>query len=335
MQSDISWLLLVNSLSGENKTARMRIWRALKASGAGTLRDGVALLPQSDAARTVFAGLATQILAAGGSAHMLSLAATDEAQQRDFVGLFDRGAEYAALLERLRDFKAGIARHDEIAVRGHLAGLRRDIAALVAIDFFPGPARQQVEDALADGEAAVNARYCTDEPHALAGHVPRRDRADYRGRTWATRERLWVDRVASAWLIRRWIDPKAKFLWLKRPKDCPKTALGFDFDGAAFTHIGGRVSFEVIAAAFGLDRDPAIARLGALVHYLDVGGVAVPEAAGFIAILTGARARCADDDRLLADLSGVLDALHAAFSEAPSPAPRQAPPASPRTRSKR
>jgi hypothetical protein len=67
--------------------------------------------------------------------------------------------------------------------------------------------------------------------------------------------------MASAWLIRRFIDRKAKFLWLDNPKKCPKSALGFDFDGAAFTHVGGRVSFEVLAASFGLESDPALARI--------------------------------------------------------------------------
>ena len=132
---------------------------------------------------------------------------------------------------------------------------------------------------------------------------------------WITREHIKVDRVACPWLIRRFIDPKANFLWLKKPKDCPKTAVGFDFDGAEFTHIGARVTFEVLAASFGLEQDPAIARLGALVHYLDVGGIAVPEAAGFAAIMTGARVQHADDDKLLKAMGSVLDALHAGYSE--------------------
>jgi hypothetical protein len=104
---------------------------------------------------------------------------------------------------------------------------------------------------------------------------------------------------------------------LKKPKDCPKTALGFDFDGAEFTHIGARVTFEVLAASFGLDNDRAIARLGALVHYLDVGGIPVPEAAGFAAIMAGARAQQANDDKLLQSMRAVLDALYTSYSQLP------------------
>ncbi|MCI0433317.1 MAG: chromate resistance protein, partial [Gemmatimonadetes bacterium] len=153
-----------------------------------------------------------------------------------------------------------------------------------------------------------------DEPHAADRAIRRLHRKDFQGRTWATRRHLWVDRAASAWLIRRFIDPKARFLWLAKPAACPKTALGFDFDGATFTHVGERVTFEVLLASFGLD-DPALARLGELVHTLDVGGVPVPEASGFEALMTGARQGAADDDALLEVMSHTLDSLYAFYSE--------------------
>lgn len=308
------WLMLVSSVSGENKTARMRIWRALKASGAAALRDGVYLLPKSDGAHAVFSGQADEVVAAGGTAHVFSVASEDDAQQAEFVRRFDRGADYAEIFGRIVALKKAMAKLDEVEARRQLAGLRREVAALVAIDFFPGPSRRQVEELLADAESAVNARFSPDEPRMKAGTVPLRDRSTYRGRTWATREHLWVDRLASAWLIRRFIDPKAKFLWLKKPKDCPKTAVGFDFDGAEFTHVGARVTFEVLAASFGLEQDHALAQLAALVHYLDVGGIPVPEAAGVVAIMTGARVRHASDDSLLRSMSPVLDALHAGYT---------------------
>src|SRR4030095_16787380 len=103
-----------------------------------------------------------------------------------------------------------------------------------------------------------------DEPHPAARTVARLDRAQYQGRVWATRRRPWVDRLASAWLIRRFIDPQARFLWLKSPKDCPKRALGFDFDGATFTHLGGKVTFEVLLESFGLESDHGLRQVGAL-----------------------------------------------------------------------
>jgi hypothetical protein len=152
------------------------------------------------------------------------------------------------------------------------------------------------------------------EPHAVDAAIEPRAIGDFQGRVWATRRRPWVDRVASAWLIARFIDREARFLWLDSPADCPADALGFDFDGATFTHIGERVTFEVLLASFGLAGDVGLARVGALVHALDAGGTFVPEASGFEAMLSGARQRTSDDDLLLAEMSGVLDALHLHFA---------------------
>lgn len=315
----VAWLMLISSVAGENKTARMRIWRALRDSGAAALRDGVYLLPESAGARAVFDDQAGAIVAAGGAAHIVHFTTREGDQERDFIALFDRGADYSAVLDRLSALKSRRARPEESVARRALAALRRDIAALIAIDFFPGPARRQVEAALADAETALARRYAQDEPHAARGTIPHRDRARYQGRTWATRGHLWIDRAASAWLIQRFIDRKAQFLWLKKPGGCPRKAVGFDFDGAEFSHVGARVTFEVLAASFGLDDDRALARLGALVHQLDVGGVAVAEAAGVAAIMAGARAQRLADDKLLHNMLPVFDALYAAYAGATAP----------------
>jgi hypothetical protein len=171
-----------------------------------------------------------------------------------------------------------------------------------------------MEAALGDAEFALNARFAPDEPHPARRKIRQRPRKDYRGRTWATRERLWIDRVASAWLIRRFIDPKAKFLWLKRPKDCPKRAIGFDFDGAEFTHVESKVTFEVLLASFGLEQDAGLARLAALVHHLDVGGIPTAEGPGFATIMAGARILQPDDDALLKAVTPVLDSLYTGYA---------------------
>lgn len=149
---------------------------------------------------------------------------------------------------------------------------------------------------MAEAEAAFNRCFSPDEPKAVHETIMQRERAHYRARRWATRAHLWVDRVATAWLIQRFIDPEARFLWLSDIKACPEDAVGFDFDGAEFTHVQERVTFEVLLESFALTDDTALQRLAALVHFLDVGGLPVPEAAGFAAILTGARTRLTDDD---------------------------------------
>ena len=311
-----AWLLLVTNLPGRNPTLRMRIWRALKAAGAGLLRDGAYLLPNRERSRQVLEEQGAEIKAAGGLVQVLSFDAESPQQNAELMALFERTEDYAEAIERLDALKGELAKLTDPEARQRLAGITREVAAIVARDFFPGEPRKQMEGALGDAEAAVNARFAPDEPHAAHRKIQPRDRKDYRGRTWATRERLWIDRVASAWLIRRFIDPKAKFIWLERVKDCPKSAVGFDFDGAEFTHVDSKVTFEVLISSFNLAQDMGLARLGALVHHLDVGGIPIAEGPGFATIMAGARSIQPDDDALLKAVTPVLDSLYAGYTDA-------------------
>lgn len=314
--SESTWLSLVINLPGQNKTLRMRIWRALKAAGAASLRDGVYLLPDSEASRRAFSEQAHEVEADGGNAYLLPFSREAPVRHEALVALFDRTADYAGLKSRVDAFQRQLAKEAEPEARRVLAVLRREMGALAATDFFPGRAREQIAEALAIAESALNARFSTDEPHSVQRRIARHSPDDYRARIWATREGLWIDRVCSAWLIRRFIDPKAKFLWLKHIKDCPKRALGFDFDGAEFAHVGNKVTFEVLLASFGLESDVGLARLAAMVHYLDVGGIPVAEAAGIAAVVAGARETHKNDDALLKAVAPVLDSLYAAFLSA-------------------
>jgi hypothetical protein len=311
-----AWLLLVTNLPGRNPTVRMRIWRALKASGAGLLRDGAYLLPNGERSRQVLEEQGDEIKAAGGLVQVLAFDAESDKQNAEFKALFDRSAEYAESVARVDALKAELAKLSEPEARQRLAGITREVAAIANRDFFPGEPRKQMETALADAEGALNARFAPDEPHAARRNIRPRERKDYRGRIWATRERLWIDRVASAWLIRRFIDPKAKFIWLKRIKDCPKSAVGFDFDGAEFTHVGAKVTFEVLLGSFSLEGDVGLCRLGALVHHLDVGGIPIAEGPGFATIMAGARYLQENDDELLRAMTPVLDSLYAGYAGA-------------------
>ncbi|HXS72715.1 MAG TPA: chromate resistance protein ChrB domain-containing protein [Rhodanobacteraceae bacterium] len=314
--NNLAWLMLVVSLPGRSPTPRMRLWRALKAAGAAMLRDGVYVLPAGENARALFQTQANEVTRIDGSAQVVPFASTGPKQESELRTAFDRTEAYAQGLERLAALRTEIRKLAEIEARRRLAASRRELEAIAAIDFFPGAARKQVETALTDAEHALSMQFSPDEPHAKKAIIPRRRAQDYRNRVWATRRHLWIDRVASAWLIHRFIDPRAEFRWLKKPADCPKRAVGFDFNGAEFSHVGARVTFEALAASFGLDRDPRLARMGRLIRYLDIGGVPVPDAAGFASIMAGARARHGeDDDALLRDMSIVLDCLYAAYPE--------------------
>jgi hypothetical protein len=304
------WLLLVTNLPGENKTLRMRIWRALKAAGAELLRDGVYVLPQRVVSRRLFEEQALEIRTGAGTAHILTFESDSTEQHNTLLELFDRTADYQQLNTRLQACKKSLASMTELEARRGLAAIARDVATAAASDFFPGKSQGQVQSALADTEAALNARFSPNEPRPAHRKIPRRDLKDYSGRTWATRHHVWIDRVCSAWLIHRFIDPKAKFVWLKRIEDKPKRAIGFDFDGAEFSHVDSKVTFEVLVTSFGLEGDAGLARLGTLVHFLDVGGIPVPEAPGLAAIVSGARSLQPDDDALLLSVTPALDSLY-------------------------
>lgn len=305
------WISLITSLPTETATARMRIWRALKASGAVAIRDGVYLMPERSDCRATLETVAADIVSAGGSALLVGMAPPEGT---DFASLFDRSEDYAALLADIASARAELSLSNAAEILKQARKLSKSFLGITGIDFFPGEARRQAEAVLRDLESAAHQLFSPDEPHARDAAVERRHTKDFKGKTWATRKRPWVDRLASAWLIRRFIDPKAKFLWLESPAECPPKAFGFDFDGAAFTHVGALVTFEVLLASFGL-ASPGLSRVGALVHYLDVGGVQPPEAAGVESILAGLRTGIPDDDQLLSAAGAVFDALLANYQQ--------------------
>jgi len=307
------WLALVVSLPAANATLRMRVWRAMKGLGCAMLRDGVYLLPAGRGLRQALRMHAEDIKQGGGGAYLLNVANPSTEEKTDFQAMFDRSEDYRALMERVTAFHADIGTLDTHAGRRQLKTLWREFEALVAIDYFPRGGKAEADALLMDAEAAFLASLAPGEPRPTAGDIAVLDKAAYQHRNWATRKHLWVDRMASAWLIRRFIDPAAGFVWLERVEDCPADALGFDFDGAVFTHVGQRVTFEVLLASFGLESDTSLVKLGALVHCLDVGGLPVAEAAGLEMVLGGLRVSLPDDDALLAAASGVFDGIYLNF----------------------
>ena len=314
MNEALQWQLLIVSLPSNSTTLRVRLWRALKALGCAPLRDGAYLLPCLPDLEEQLRGLADAVTRESGTAWLAGVHARSEQENIAYRSLFDRRAEYREWGSALASTGQALANMKPQDIQRSLRKLRRDHEALRAIDYFPNDASAQASAAWAEFVKSAELRLSPGEPRSRDESLERRDPSSYRGRVWATRRHLWVDRVASAWLIRRFIDNEARFLWLEAPADCPAHMVGFDFDGAEFTHVGPHVTFEVLAMAFGLDQDPALKRLGAMVRALDVGAGFVLEAGGFEAMLAGARQRLADDDALLAEIGGVLDSMHAYFS---------------------
>ena len=305
------WLLFITSLPTENATIRMRVWRALKASGAAVLRDGVYLMPDRTLCNDTLEAIAADVRAGEGTALVLRI---EEPNGANFVHLFERSEYFAVLLADIAKAHDALSADTAQESLKQARKLRKTFTTLAEIDFFPSEAQRQADAALQDLELATARALVPDEPHTVQGAITRLQVDDYQGRIWATRCRPWVDRLASAWLIRRFIDTQAQLLWLASPADCPGNALGFDFDGATFSHVSNRVTFEVLMVSFDLEC-PALKRLGALVHYLDVGGVQPPEAAGVESVLAGLREAIPDDDQLLTSVSGIFDGLLTAFGK--------------------
>ncbi len=311
----MKWLLLIITLPTQNATARMRAWRLLKSSGAAVLRDGVYLLPASAAHTEIFNKVEQDVSAAEGTAYCLQIA-----DAYPFAELFNRNDDYQQLTQEIQliDNNQAVSELNRQSRKW-----RQTFNALVAIDFFPGESQRQTLGLLDTMDQRLNTRLSPDEPGSQPGSIPRLDATQFLGRNWATRKRPWVDRLASAWLIRRFIDPQARFIWLDSPTDCPPDALGFDFDNARFSHVetatGTLVTFEALAHSFGLEKNQSIKQLAKIIHVIDVGGLAVPEAAGLERLLQGMRNRIRDDDSLLAAAEQVFNDMYLAFQQETNP----------------
>ena len=171
---------------------------------------------------------------------------------------------------------------------------------------------------LAEMEDKVHAMiFPEDAPRAPDAGTARSSRKYFR-RAWATRTPLFVDRLASAWLIRRFIDPEAIMVWLDSRKEPPATAVSFGFEGATFRNSRTRVTYEELLTSFKLDRNIALAKIGRIVHALDANDQTVAEAAGVATLLNGAKRRAESDDALLAESEKTFDLLYEAYFEAPA-----------------
>lgn len=306
---------LILSLPARNSTVRMRAWRALKDAGCAVLRDGVYVLPASPTASVALGKVEADIRSRGGFAMKVELHLTSDEQRAQLRGLFDRGPGYAVLLEQIKVARASLRRLGPRKAQTSVDRMQRQFDRLVGMDFFPGAAKAQATDAFSSLKRDYREIYARGEPRVSRRRLRPADRAKYQSRTWATRKEPWVDRLASAWLIRRFIDPAARFIWLDRPSSLPRGAVGYDFDGAEFTHVGNRVTFEVLMETFGLDGDPALAAISACVHFLDVGGAPVSDAKGLETVLKGVKEKAGNDDAVLIEAMRIFEHFYSAYAD--------------------
>lgn len=309
------WLAYVTTLPTEDPAARMLVLRTLESLGCAVIREGVFLLPDTPTARQGLTSLCDHIARIKGSAYMLSVNSLDESQTRQFLGFFDRTDKYNDLIKTVEGLKAGFGISDPVSIMRLLNKRKREYEIISTLDFFPSESKERAASALSDAEQAVHALIFP-EAQKTSGTVDT-TRKQYFRRVWATRKPLWADQLASAWLVRRFIDPEATLVWLDKNQECPARAVGFAFAGATFCNSKDKVTFEEILASFKLDQNTGLARIGTLIHALNAGETKVAEAAGVQTLLLGAVRRTRSEDQLLAETEMTFDLLYEAYFEAP------------------
>ncbi|MFN0163412.1 MAG: chromate resistance protein ChrB domain-containing protein [Burkholderiales bacterium] len=309
------WLVLVTQLP-EEAGARMRILRTLESLGCGVLGDGVFLLPDTVASRQGLPRLGEHIDASGGSHHILNVVAERD-QTLAFAAKFDRTARYVELIKNIESLAAGFGVSDPTTLSRSLIKFRREFDAIASLDFFPSEIRNRANAALSKIDADVKALLFPRGTDATTTQELRAAQKFFR-RVWVTRRPLWADRLASAWLIRRFIDAEGRVFWGERDQTAPDTAVTFGFEGAMFCNSATQVTYEVLLDSFGLARDPALKRIAGIIHALDIGGQVVPEAAGVETLLQGAQRRATGEEHLLAETEKTFDLLYDAYFEAPT-----------------
>jgi hypothetical protein len=276
------------------------------------MREGAYLLPDTPHARTGLEHLSEYIAKGAGTAQVLQVASLSEAQQKGLRTLFDRSARYAELIKVVESLKVGYGIADPSAISRVLNKQHREFEAISALDFFPNEIQERARGTLAAAEAAV--RKLLFPTQTQAGR--HKDEPLLR-RVWVTRKPLWADRLACAWLIRRFVDPEGSVQWLDKGQDMPANTVGFACDGARFGNSATQVTFEVMRARFGLATNAGLAKIGSIVHFLEVRDTPVPEAAGVQTLLQGASRRSTNEDELLAEAEKTFDLLYEAYFEPP------------------
>jgi hypothetical protein len=310
--SDTSpWLALLHQLPTKPPYLRVKIWRRLQALGAVPLKNAVHVLPRSEEAEAEFRTLLDEIGAGGGEAILIEaglLAGQSDAEVR---ALFDaaRDADYQDVVHACRRLlDTGPASGADIA------RLQKRMAEIVRLDFFGAHGRQEAEAALVDLDRQRYAHPDVGRTQPAEPVPP----TDLLNRVWVSRSGVHVDRIACAWLIRRFIDPQARFRFVDSRHHVPQDGeLRFDMVDAEFTHEGDRCSFETLLLRAGLTGDAGLTAIGEIIHDLDIadGKFNRPETAGVGAMLSGICASIDDDLQRIAAASAAFDQFHAFFGK--------------------
>lgn len=330
METEIyNWLVLIYYLPPEAGSARVRIWRKMKKLGMVSFRNSVYFLPFSEEHYEITQWLCQEIQKAGGEATLLKTQSVENLTDEEVADFFRkaRGEEYGQVALVAEDLhvrlvalgsargKAGkdVGAAGMIGLVDELKGIEKRLSEIREIDFFGAPGRRQAEETASRCRQDVRRLQKQEEPpdKSAGQRQPRLDHADFQGKTWVTRPRPFVDRIATAWAISRFIDPKARFVFANDHATATG-AVPFDYVDADISHQGEDCTFETLVNRFGF-KSEAIDDVAEIVHDVDLKDAKFNrlEAAGLETILKGLAATHAGDQELMERGFALFDNLFA------------------------
>ena len=302
VKKKLTWLLLLLRLPATHKAERVAIWRKLKKSGAIQIQTSTYVLPDEPARYEAFQWLTQEVRSAGGDATLVRAREIEGLSNEKLIELFNtaRAKEYATLRELLRALNHRRRTRSSATFGDKLDPARKQFREIRQTDFFNCPRAQDVEMLLRKMEGT--------QPGEAS--VPKVSTRDYRGKTWVTRPRPEIDRVGSAWLIRKFIDPKAKFIFAKKiPAN--SRSVSFDMLDSEFSHHGEDCTFETLVKRFRI-QDNIVRRMGEMIHDADLDDDKFEraECIGIDRVLKGLGREGISDQEILRRGFQCLDALH-------------------------
>jgi len=324
LKSDPEWILLIHQLPPRPTNLRVRIWRKLQKLGAVAIKNSVYVLPSTEQAHEDFQWLKQEIQSAGGEAAVFRAGSVEGATDREIIAAFRkaRDAEFASISadfdgltgairaqSRGKHLSAGrLAAHE-----AELDKLHAELERTVNNDFFGAAGRAVALQAYARCQKAVSTAQAPAGKAALAqAKSGTLDLTKYQGRRWVTRHNLHIDRLASAWLIKQFIDKRPRF-YFQAEGESLAGAIPFDTFGADFTHQGEDCTFETMLKRFGLIELKGLREIAEIVHDIDLKDDKFHrlEAAGLKAIIDGLSKVLRDDRKLLQQTNLIFDGLYA------------------------
>jgi hypothetical protein len=318
------WMLLIHQLPPKPTSLRVRTWRKLQKLGAAPVKNSVYVLPYSEKTHEDFQWLKQEIESSGGEAAVFRAGSVEGATDGEIIGLFRklRDEEYGRITAEL-DGLAGTVRGQKKGghlspgrVASHeaeLSRLHQELERVFATDFFGAPRRAAAVASLARCREALRLSQSRDgkATKKSAAKVGVLDPALYQGRRWVTRKNPHIDRLATAWLVRRFIDKRPRFLFVEDGERV-EGGVHYDMSEAEFTHRGEDCTFETVVKEFGLAGDPALGEIAEIVHDIDLkdGKFNRLEAAGINLAVRGLASVVTDDRKLVRQAAGVFDGIY-------------------------